>query len=307
MNDKTVIAYFCAQCGAAVRRQWRNNSSTLCRKCKLKAIRNENPNYKIEVLEKRKKTNLKKYGNEFAQRTQLVKDKQQKTASNWTKEFKDDVRDRTKTTVLKKYGVDCTLKTEKAKKAIKNSRTKEVFQKISDAWHNKTDEDIKSINEKKIETNMKKFGVKWYSQTEESRKAIEKTCLKKYGFPSASQSPDVQRKIRKRLEYDDSYFDSQLELEFYKRLKEDNVKFELHKQYPECYYRNHVTFVDFYLIDTDEWIELKGAQFFDENMKPRFPWKDEEAETLWKRKFEFLRSRDVKIITKINKEFVEVD
>lgn len=134
-KDRLLVSYICTNCGEKVEWQYRGDKSTLCHKCKLAITRKEklekNPNYKIDILEKRKSTNLEKYGDEFAQRVDSVKEKQRQTVDDFSEDKKKIIKQKTKATLVERYGVDCPLKTEKAKEAIKNSRTQEVFDKIS--------------------------------------------------------------------------------------------------------------------------------------------------------------------------------
>jgi hypothetical protein len=112
----------------------------------------------------------------------------------------------------------------------------------------------------------------------------------------------IVKKIRHKYYFDNITFDSKPEIELYKELKQNNVNFEVQVKYPKPYYvdgKEHWTFIDFYIKDTNTWIEVKGPHFFDENLCPRFPYtKGTHADFLaknWQEKFKFLMKENINI------------
>ena len=87
----------------------------------------------------------------------------------------------------------------------------------------------------------------------------------------------------------------------------------MQKKYPKPYIvdgKEHWTYVDFYLIEDDLWVEIKGKQFFTENWNPIYVYgskndikNNEKASMLWVEKLKFLLQEDVQIIIRQNNKF----
>lgn len=125
-----------------------------------------------------------------------------------------------KQTTIERYGTSNnnqkTKETLKAKYGVENiSQVKEIANKISKTWKNKSKEDIaertsktkqtklerygdeKYTNrEKQINTLLQKYGVENYLETEECKEKIINTNLKKYGVPYTLLSEEVQAKMK---------------------------------------------------------------------------------------------------------------
>jgi hypothetical protein len=102
----------CYNCGKEMVVKIGTNKYILCEECKRSGIKIEKytPEKKLEILEKRKKTNLEKYGTEFVAQNKNIKEKTKKT--NLEKygvenpQQNKEVKEKTNNTILKKYGVD---------------------------------------------------------------------------------------------------------------------------------------------------------------------------------------------------------
>lgn len=126
---------------------------------------------------------------------------------------------KSKQTTLERYGTSNnnqkTKETLKAKYGVENiSQVKEISDKISKAWKNKTKEEIAAKTskmkqtklkrygnenytnrEKQINTTLQKYGVENYLETEECKEKIINTNLKRYGCKRASQNTKISKKI----------------------------------------------------------------------------------------------------------------
>ena len=129
-----------------------------------------------EIREKKKATNLEKYGVEWAAQTSEVKEKSKQTClekygvenGNQAKE----VREKTKQYFIDKYGVE------------NYSQTTECKEKVAITWKNKSEEDIDKILTKRKNTNLEKYGAEYPQTTTEIKEKIRRTNLERYGKPS---------------------------------------------------------------------------------------------------------------------------
>jgi len=174
-----------------------------------------------------------------------------------------------------------------------NSWTPETAKKKKLKWLNKTESEIKTIKEKAYKTN-----------------------LSKYGNAAPLANPEIHKKWRTSMKssqkgyvYEGYRFDSKLEINFYKHLKEDlglvpEVDFQMQVLYPSQYFDGKVyrnTIVDFKVKDC--WIELKGKQFFDKKGNAQWVWKNNKDYNYWQNRWEhklsFLRKENIKILSSI--------
>ena len=157
------------------------------------------------------------------------------------------------------------------------------------------------IVKQKEQTNLKNNGVKYPAQNKEIWHKVEKTCLKKYNnknilgskyaiekskqtklkkygnknYTNPNKAKQTKLKIYRTAcspsysyYYDNKSFDSSWEVAYYIWLKDNNIKFKLHPQEKIIHYvdennKEHIYTPDFWIIDTDEIIDIKGNQFFD--------------------------------------------
>jgi len=159
--------------------------------------------------EKAKNSTIEKYGAiGFA-----VKEFREKGLETTTKKYGNshyNNRDKAKQTCLEKYGVEFI------------SQTKEVKDKVTQAWENKSVEEIEEITKKHIKTNQERYGVnsasqseevkqkvkntniarygkESYCQTEEFKHRYKETCIEKYGVEHAMQNPEISNKLKQTL------------------------------------------------------------------------------------------------------------
>lgn len=148
-----------------------------------------------------------------------------------TEEFKERYRN----TCIGKYGVPTTL------------LVPEVKDKITTV--------IKS-----------KYGVDNVSQSPLIKEKKRQTCISRYGVDSYTKTEEFARQRSKRWVVEGQTYDSKSEIYYAYYLKYNNIPYE--RQVPLSYRDasgyNHVYFVDFLILDTQELVELKGKHLIDE-------------------------------------------
>lgn len=193
-----------------------------------------------EIIDKRCKTNIERYGSTCPMQSEINK--------KAIKEY-----------FLEKYGKetylgsqDCIAKSEKT-----------VLEKFGVKNVSQSDE----IKQKKVETCLRHYGVEHPLHSEEIKKKLEETCMKKYGTYSYLGSKECRENLKNiNCSYDGKTFDSWWELAFYYHLKKAGVKFEFHPDITLKYKydgKEHSYFPDFEV--DGKLIEIKGDQFFDKD------------------------------------------
>ena len=163
----------CENCGKPIgflgkpSRMWKTYCSNQCR-------------YSLNRLNKYKKTCLEKYGVEYAQQSNEVKDKAKQTCLEKYGVEHYTNREKSKQTCLEKYGVESNLNIPEIKEKCKESRIK-----------NKD-----KIKEKSKQTCLEKYGVEYSLQSKQVREKSKQTCLEKYGVEYSAQADVVKDKIK---------------------------------------------------------------------------------------------------------------
>lgn len=167
---------------------------------------------------KRKKTNLVKYGTEFAAQSEIVKNKQKETISKKTEEEWDEIVQKREETLIKNTGLsraDYTRKVNMEKYGvpyipctdeIKEKRNATFVEKYGGSPVNNPE-----IRKKIRETTKEKYGVDYWFQTEESKQITKEqkpansteanhkriqTNLEKYGAENPQQNEEIKKKTR---------------------------------------------------------------------------------------------------------------
>lgn len=251
-----------------------------------------NPSFSKEVLDKIRNTFITNFG-----------------VSN--PQLSETVREKTKATCRQRYGNDTPLSNSTIRK------------KISDTNNEKYGGNAPScsteIVDKMKQTCLEKYDVENYAMTDECKNKVKKTCLEKYGVENCFASEEKKNKMRltwlnkygvehpmqnheifcktrKKYEYDGLMFDSRPEIEFYKKLKDENADFEYQ---PDIFFeyeyagKKHHYYPDFRI--GNEYFELKGAHFFDENGKMINPF-DRSNDDVCEAKHQCMIRNNVKII-----------
>ena len=153
----------------------------------------------ISTNEKRRITNIERYGVDNVAKSEAIKSK---TASTNIERYgsissfqNEKVREKWKNNLIEKYNVDHIFQLESVKKSIKNKKGKKTIidRKLNTkkTHHTKTDEF--KMNTKKA--NNIKYGVDWYLQTDEFKEKNKNTSLKKYGVDHYSKTDEFKEKV----------------------------------------------------------------------------------------------------------------
>ena len=123
-------------------------------------------------MERRKQTNLSRYGNACSVQGGEAKEKARIT---WEK----------------KYGAEHPWKSPEVRTKIKNTMVERYGVENASS--------LETVKEKKRETTMKNYGVPHHSQRAEVRDKAKQTCLETYGTEHPSQNSEVKQKIKETL------------------------------------------------------------------------------------------------------------
>lgn len=143
------------------------------------------------------------------------------------------------------------------------------------------------------DTNLKKYGVENVFQSEQIKEKIKQINIEKYGTENPMQNEQIKNKSMetqkerygkiafidsykcKKYKCGDVYFDSQWEIYMYYYLLKNNINFKYqHKfKYKDLNGKEHTYKCDFYLIDSNEFIEIKNPSFLTEDGKLRTIYK----------------------------------
>ena len=216
------------------------------------------------------------------------------------------------TTTLKNYGVKTPLQNIELHKKAQNTYFKktgfkfpgqnpDVKLKARNTYKKKTGYEHIFENpifkKQRNETWLKKYNTTNPNKCENIKEKISQTCLKKYGVRNVFQSDKFRKYSRKTYQYDNFTFASKPEICFYIWLKDNNIKFEFQPKTNFIYVfqeKLHTYTADFYLIDTNEYIDLKGDQFFKNDGTMQNPWNHDEDE-LYEAKHQCMLKNNVKI------------
>lgn len=231
------------------------------------------------ALEKRKKTNLKKYGTEWAGQTEQAKEKRKQTNLEkygvehvtQSKEFinrmqstmlekygqktpprTEETIEKTKKTNRKKYGVDFPLQS----KGIRDKIQKTVEEK----YGVKSVMQLEEFRNKAQQTNTERYGAPYTFNSEEIRDKIKTTILKRYGVENISQS-DVIKKKKADTSFKNSGAKNNTQAEVFRKR---NYKIANHKDYLS-YDKQRRTNVFKCDKNKEHTFEINSTQYFDRN------------------------------------------
>jgi very-short-patch-repair endonuclease len=152
------------------------------------------------MIEKRKKTNLEKYGVEHFTKTGEYKEKTKKTnlekygVEHFTQT--EEYKEKTKHTNLEKFGVENPMLLDEYKELSAEKRNKTMLEKYGTTHAYDIEEFRTKAAESKIKTNQERYGVDYYYQSDEFKEKRRSSSLKKYGVDHPSKK-----------HYDANYFD----------------------------------------------------------------------------------------------------
>lgn len=185
-------------------------------------------------IEKRKQTNLEKYGVEEILQLPQIHEKSKQTKINKYKNATYNNQEKSKQTCLEKYGVNYSFQSDNNK-------------------------------EKAKQTCIEKYGVDNISKSEKNKQKIKNNCFEQYGVYAHTQRPEIRKKISNALinggsnkaietkKKNGTFNSSKYEKDFEQFLIDNNINYKT--QYIDERYPFHC---DFYLPDTDTFIEING-------------------------------------------------
>ena len=121
------------------------------------------------AMEKRKKTNLEKYGVEYHIQS-------------------EEVQEKAKQTKLERFGVEHQMQSDKVKEKVK--------QTCYERYGVNNPSQSLEVKEKAKQTSLEKYGVENYFQSDEFKEKSKQTCLEKYGVEHTSQSEKKKEKTK---------------------------------------------------------------------------------------------------------------
>ena len=229
----------CENCGKPIKflgkpsRMWKTYCSNQCR-------------YSLNRLNKYKQTCLEKYGVEYAQQSNKVKDKAKQTCIEKYGVEHYTNREKSKQTCLEKYGVESNLNIPEVKEKIKQT----CLEKYGVEFFTQAD----VVKEKIKQTCLEKYGVPNGGGSKESLEKIKQTCLKRYGVPNGGGSKQSLDKIANTKRKNHSFTTSKPEENLYQEIK--SIYPSVIRQYKESRYPYNC---DFYIPELDMFIELQGS------------------------------------------------
>jgi hypothetical protein len=185
LNMASRIAFTC-RCGSSdVKRFgafiYPSNSGIFCKACVKKV-----------GYEKRKQTNLEKYGVEHPYQLEIFKEKYKESMLKkygvTNPQQSTEIKEKTKQTCQIKYGTSCPLKSSMVKEKIATTNIEKYGSANVFA--------AKAIKEKITKTNIEKYGVFNAMQSAQCQAKLEATSLQKYGTRRPSESKVVRDKIQ---------------------------------------------------------------------------------------------------------------
>lgn len=264
---KSDIDGICKECGnpTAFKNMWDGYRDFCCNSCAQK---------NIDIQNKKIKTSLENFGTVHPMKSDVVKAKLKDVFMNKygvENPFQsEEVKEKIKEISLKKYNVDNPAKSEEVKEKTKQTNLK----KYGVEWVSQNSE----IRQKQIDTLYKNFGVVVPCKSKIIKEKVKNTCQEKYGVDCVLQLEEIREKT-----YNTAYTSearsnaaktmrkngnrSKLEAYFEDLLTKLNINYKV--EYKE---ERYPYFCDFYLPDTDTFIEINGYwthndHIFDKNNK----------------------------------------
>ena len=277
----------------------------LCKKCQVKFSKSKvSKEEQLKINEKRKQTNIKKFGVE----TPLISKESREKLKNvdWKKR-----NEKSKKTCLEKYGVENPILLEETQNKIKKNNKK----KYGVEWTSQ----LKEVKDKQKKTCLEKYGAEYYFSSSTGKETIKKFWKENYNVENASQVEYVKEKLSKNnamknneikeksmrnrenalnqkigYTYNNIHFDSGWELAYFIYLIDNKISFIYHPNFTYKYLDDNGierTYLPDFLVN-GEFQEIKGNQFFNEKGEPYNQYKKE----YWWNKFNFLKENNIKIL-----------
>lgn len=157
---------------------------------------------KADRREKVRKTNLERYGNEIAMKSEVIKNKLKNSLHNISIEKKEKYikkRVETRRQKIDEISQNISLGLKKAYQERGQEIQEKVKKTCLDRYGVTSTNKLESMKEKSKKTCLERYGTEYAIQNKEMREKIEKTNLEKYGTKIASCNKEIANKIRTKL------------------------------------------------------------------------------------------------------------
>jgi G:T-mismatch repair DNA endonuclease (very short patch repair protein) len=191
---------------------------------------------KTQILEKRKQTNLLKFGTPFPSQSKKCQEKYKKTC-------------------LEKYGVENISQLEE----IKNKKIKTCMEHFGVEHPQQS----QKIREKRVETYKKNYGVENPTQSEEIKEKTRKICMEKYGVKSTNQLQEVKEKKKKTCKIHYGVENPSQSKEIQEKMRE----YQFMLFYKKLFQSNRLKGIIKPLFPLDEYSGVKGKEYSFECLK----------------------------------------
>lgn len=251
-----------------------------------------------ELMNKTKKTNLERYGYEYAFQNPEIQERQKQTClerygveSSFAAE---EVKEKIKQTNLEKYGVENPGWTEESQQKIKQTNLKKygyenafqnpviqekARQKCLNKYGVENPFQSKEVKEKIKQTLFQEYGVDHPSKSKEIRERAEQTCLKHHGVRYYTQTSEYKEKSYNTKKINHSFNSSKIEEDFASWLTENNITFK--RQYKS---KKYPFACDFYFPNKDLYLEIQGNWTHGHHPYDPNNQDDQEVVNFWKSK-----------------------
>lgn len=146
----------------------------------------------LSTKEKRKNTNLEKWGVDNVAKAEQVKNKQTETNlqryGTKSSAQNEEVKKKYNETIQKKYGVDNYFESDNFKEKAKET----LLKKYGKEHFTQTEEYIQLVKQH----NLEKYNTEWFTQTEEYKEKSKKTNIEKWGVGSYLQTPELRNILK---------------------------------------------------------------------------------------------------------------
>lgn len=142
----------------------------------------EHPSQNETVRQKMRQTTYKRFGVEYASQNEKIKNKI--VLSNKYK--MQETKNKIKHTIFKKYGFTSASKNKEVKQKMANTNLQKYGYKCT--LQNK------DVRNKSKQTNLLKYGVEYPSQNQEIKNKVRQTCLERFGVEFPLQNEEVKNK-----------------------------------------------------------------------------------------------------------------
>lgn len=157
---------------------------------------------KVDRREKVRKTNLERYGNENAMKSEVIKNRLKDSLRSIPIEKKEEYikkRVETRRQKVDEISQNISLGLKKAYQERGQEIKEKTRQTCLDRYGVTSTNKLESMKEKSKKTCLERYGTEYAIQNKEMREKIEKTNLEKYGTKIASCNKEIANKIRTKL------------------------------------------------------------------------------------------------------------